>query len=60
MDCGKLNGGRIPFRALSRIRFNVLVQVAFFGEPLGAGKGSGSDKDEATCTSFTHHPTRLH
>ena len=44
MDCGKLNGGRIPFRAMNRIWFNVLVQVAFLGEPLRAGKRSGSDR----------------
>jgi len=44
MDWSKLNRGRIPFKALNRIRSDVLIQVTFLGEPLGASKRSGLDR----------------
>ena len=47
MNSRTLKGGHIPVRALYRIRFEVLVQVALFGESLVTGKRSGSDKDRA-------------
>jgi len=44
MDWRKLNEGYIPFRVFKRIWFEVLVQVAFLGEPLVASKRSGSNR----------------
>jgi len=44
MDWRKLNERHIRFRAFNRILFEVLVQVAFLGEPLVASKRSGSNR----------------